>query len=204
MLSRFFAITPSLPPIYFPVVADSLTDSRSAGFGASVSWRQWQRMQAITIPCQRLPLCLEILCGWFQGTLTPPRTSALLEQHYKRDTFWNLPSDVPTLLLKQRGWKSHSDAALCEPADDFHWFRNRLGQRRMWESEVIEHYKDALWSFLLPTTWVKGEIFQIFLVNNLNTYTDGKDLLVSLPFTAVAPWSLTVLFQGIVSRNQKP
>lgn len=63
LCSQGFTIAPSLPPICFPAAADSLTDSRSAGVPASVSWRQWQRMRVITIPSQGLPLCLESLCG---------------------------------------------------------------------------------------------------------------------------------------------
>ncbi len=132
VLSRFFTITPSLPPIYFPVAADSLTDSRSAGVLASVSWRQWQRMQVITIPSQRLLLCLGSLCGWFQGTLTPSRTSALLEPLHKKGHILQ-PSPQMFLhfcLRESGGGKSHSGVALSKPADDFHWFRNRLGQSR--------------------------------------------------------------------------
>lgn len=91
VLSRFSSIASSLPPIYFPVGADRLTDSRTAGVLASVSWRQWQWMQVITMPSQGLLLCLPSLCGWFQGMFTPLTVSALLGSLNKRNTFCNLP-----------------------------------------------------------------------------------------------------------------
>lgn len=115
----------------FPVAADSLTDSRSAGVSASVSWRQWQRMQVITIPSQGLLLCLQSLCGWFQGRLTPSCTSTLREPLHKGDTFCNLLLRCfYTFVDRKAGKKLHFYAALSKSADNFHWFRNRLGQNR--------------------------------------------------------------------------
>lgn len=103
VLSRFCSLTPSHPPIYFPVAADSLTDSRTAGVLASVSWRQWQRMQVITIPSQGLLLCLQSLCGWFQGTLMPsctirPPRASLQKGHILQPS----PQMFQLFLLKKR------------------------------------------------------------------------------------------------------
>lgn len=93
-LSWLFTIAPSLHPVYLPAAADTLTHLRIAAVLASVSRRQWQRMQVITTHSQTLLLRLKSFEADFEVRscrLILPPSSPPKKPLYQKEAFRNIP-----------------------------------------------------------------------------------------------------------------